>query len=134
MRTISKTIFASIVLMKQPTLTKLVGRLEADRLVSRTVNPRDRRQTLVQLTAAGANRVRTLLPSAKAHESSVLATLDAVDIDRLKRQLRALIALEDARDAAPAVRGGRGSAGRARASAGTPAPARPHRPACRRAA
>ncbi len=87
------TALAAIALLKQPTLTKLVDRLERERLVRRRGNAADRRQTVVQVTARGAARVAPLLAHATAHQRRILGDHAAAEIVSLKRTLRALIAL-----------------------------------------
>lgn len=83
---------ADIVLAKQPTVTKLVGRMEASGWVKRWDAPHDKRQSLVRLTAAGQRKVKPLLDQARAHESQVMADLKPVEMDQLKRMLERLIA------------------------------------------
>ena len=62
---------ASIVLAKQPTVTKLVGRMQDAGWVKRCDAAHDKRQSLVSLTAAGRRKVQPLLKQAKAHEEFV---------------------------------------------------------------
>ncbi len=75
------------VLGKQPTVTKLVQRMAAQGWVEVSGDPGDQRRTLVGITAAGRRLVRPLVRRARAHESSLLATLSAREALALKRLL-----------------------------------------------
>ncbi|VVE33896.1 MarR family winged helix-turn-helix transcriptional regulator [Pandoraea sp. CB10b_02] len=88
-RTINQ--LAAIVLAKQPTLTKVVDRLEAAGDVVRGESATDRRQSLVSLTEAGQARVAPLLASARRHEAGILARFGAEQSSLLKATLRSLI-------------------------------------------
>ena len=78
-----------------PTVTAVVAKLESDGLVSRAVDPRDRRVTLVRATDAGIE----LLTENRARKTSWLITrlqnLDAAQRDRLTAALDALDALTE---------------------------------------
>ena len=88
-RTINQ--LADIVLAKQPTLTKIVDRLEATGDVVRGESATDRRQSMVSLTQAGRGRVTPLLASARRHEAGVLARFGREQSTLLKATLRRLI-------------------------------------------
>ncbi|EON10958.1 MULTISPECIES: MarR family winged helix-turn-helix transcriptional regulator [Pandoraea] len=88
-RTINQ--LADIVLAKQPTLTKVVDRLEATGDVVRGECATDRRQSLVSLTDTGRARVAPLLASARRHEAGVLARFGTEQSALLKATLRRLI-------------------------------------------
>lgn len=81
---------ASIVLAKQPTLTKLVDRMAASGLLEKHDDSNDLRRTLVFETAKGRKRVRPLLDKAKAHEQAALKPFAARDVEALKGILRSL--------------------------------------------
>ncbi len=83
---------ASIVLAKQPTVTKLVGRMQEAGWVKRSDAAHDKRQSLVRLTAAGRRKVQPLLKQAKAHEAQVVSALGAGAAHQLKLMLESLIA------------------------------------------
>jgi DNA-binding MarR family transcriptional regulator len=83
---------ASIVLAKQPTVTKLVGRMQEAGWVKRVDAPHDKRQSLVSLTAAGRRKVQPLLKQAKTHEAQVVSVLGEEQARRLKGMLEGLIA------------------------------------------
>ena len=83
---------ADIVLAKQPTVTKLVGRMEEAGWVKRCDATHDKRQSLVSLTPAGRRKVKPLLALAQAHESQVTADIGAAEVAQLKRALERMIA------------------------------------------
>lgn len=72
-----------LALMKQPTLSKLVQRLEADNLVVRRNTPGDRRQTMVSSTAKGRARIAALVRKAQAHQQEVLKPFGTVNSRKL---------------------------------------------------
>jgi DNA-binding MarR family transcriptional regulator len=78
------------VLTQQPTLTKLVDRIEHAGLVERRGDEADGRRTLVFATARGRARVAPLLAQAKVHERIALRALTLPEAGMLKRALRAL--------------------------------------------
>lgn len=93
------TDLAKIVLEKQPTMSKIIDRMEKLGLVARQPGIADRRSTLVSITAAGRRVVRPLVPLALKHEQEVLAPLGEEGARVLVAVLRQLIALH----AGPAV-------------------------------
>ena len=82
---------ARIVLLKQPTLTKVIDRMAKLRLVRRSASPTDRRQVLVHITGEGRRVVRGLLRRARKHESEALAAYTEAEAAQLKASLRTLI-------------------------------------------
>jgi DNA-binding MarR family transcriptional regulator len=82
---------ADIVLAKQPTVTKLVGRMQDAGWLLRCDSAHDRRQSLVSLTPLGRQKVKSLLRQAKQHEQGVLAELGPQAAEQLKAVLRQLI-------------------------------------------
>ena len=88
---------ADIVLAKQPTVTKLVGRMAEAGWLQRSDAPHDKRQSLVRLTPLGRRKVKPLLAQAQAHEAAVLAEvmteLGAVEVRQFKRVLERMIAV-----------------------------------------
>ncbi|VVE80003.1 MarR family winged helix-turn-helix transcriptional regulator [Pandoraea sputorum] len=88
-RTINQ--LADIVLAKQPTVTKVIDRLEASGDVVRGESATDRRQSLVSLTGAGVAHVTPLLAGARRHEASVLARFGETQSAQLKEALHELI-------------------------------------------
>lgn len=83
------------VLTQQPTLTKLVQRMEKAGWVNRGADPMDARRTLVFETAQGRSAVSGLLQEAKRHEAQLLSGFGARDVTALKKILRALISRSD---------------------------------------
>ena len=82
---------ADIVLAKQPTVTKLVGRMAEAGWVKRVDAPHDKRQSLVSLTSAGQRKVKPLLIQAQAHEARVSADIGQAEVTQLKHVLERLI-------------------------------------------
>ena len=75
----------------QPTMTGLIGRLEADGLVRKTADPADARAVRVELTAAG----RDQLAAVRAERAEALqARLDLLDDDARAALAAALPALD----------------------------------------
>ncbi|WP_041652321.1 MarR family winged helix-turn-helix transcriptional regulator [Achromobacter xylosoxidans] len=64
---------AVLAITKQPTLSKVVQRMEAEGLVARTGVRADRRQTRVCITAKGSNLIAALCDQALQHQKAVLA-------------------------------------------------------------
>lgn len=82
---------ADIVLAKQPTVTKLVGRMQEAGWVVRIDAPQDKRQSLVSLSRQGEQRVKPLLALAQAHEEAVLSRLSPDQSAQLKDILAILM-------------------------------------------
>ena len=78
-------------LFKQPTMTKIVDRLEHLGLVVRSAGTDDRRQRFVRLSARGRAEVAGLIEEARRHEARLLSGYTAEERDLLKRSLRDLI-------------------------------------------
>jgi len=77
---------------KQPTVTRLLDRMEQSGHVERLVCPGDRRVTLVQMTRSGNKMMSTLIREARDHEATVLAPLGPNGSRALKDVLRRLTA------------------------------------------
>lgn len=82
---------AAACLMQQPTMTKLLDRMERGGLVARVSDARDRRRVTVVITPAGQRRVAGLLDAARAHEAEAMERLGPIGED-LKDALRRLLA------------------------------------------
>ena len=78
---------AAACLMQQPTMTKLLDRMQAEGLVCRR---RQGRRTRIGLTGPGAELAAALIAEARAHEATLLAT-HAEAAPALKALLRTLI-------------------------------------------
>src|SRR5690606_31267395 len=82
---------ARLALTKQPTLSKVLPRLEAQGYITLRTARADRRQTLVKLTAKGNRLVSPLCGQAMAHQHQVLSKLDADHAERLVAMLRSIV-------------------------------------------
>lgn len=82
---------AYLTITKQPTLSKLVHRLERDGLVQRTREEDDRRQTRVQLTERGRELADKLCRQALQHQASVLAPLSEAQAEAFLDTLQVLM-------------------------------------------
>ncbi len=82
---------ARIVLVQQPTLTKLARRMARAGLVELATDGADRRRTLVRISSAGRRAVRPLLARAKAHERKCLSSYSAAEIAKVKAVLKELL-------------------------------------------
>jgi DNA-binding MarR family transcriptional regulator len=75
------------VLFKQPTLTKVIDRMERASLVQRRTPPEDRRRTLVDLTEDGRRLATPLLASARDHEAWVARALGSAGFQKCRAML-----------------------------------------------
>jgi len=82
---------ASISLTKQPTVTRLLDRMESLGHVQRTPQTKDRRVTQVAITPQGQKNVRSLIKQAKAHEEKILEPFGLAQAEALKHTLRQII-------------------------------------------
>lgn len=82
---------AHLAITKQPTLSKVLPRLEAQGLISSRTARKDRRQTLVRLTPKGNRLVAPLCEAAFAHQKEVLSRLEPDLADKLIGMLNSLI-------------------------------------------
>ncbi len=83
---------ARATLFKQPTLSKLLDRLERRGLVRRVAAGMDLRQSLVEITARGRRRIRPVVARARRHEKTVLKGFRAREVRAFKGLLRAFTA------------------------------------------
>jgi len=84
---------AQIAVMKQPTVTRLLDRMEGTGHVRRVPHGEDRRITLVAITPAGKTLAARLVALAREHESRVLEPFGAHGVADFKQMLLKLIAL-----------------------------------------
>lgn len=82
---------AQITVSKQPTVTRLLTRLETQSYVERSISLDDRRCTLVRVTRLGRRLVSGLVVLAEKHEREILAPFEAKKIEALKEVLSELI-------------------------------------------
>jgi flavin reductase (DIM6/NTAB) family NADH-FMN oxidoreductase RutF/DNA-binding MarR family transcriptional regulator len=80
-------------LAKQPTVSKLLDRLETQRLVKRTTDTTDARKVMVTLTRAGAQKIKPVIDEAQGYGESLSGIFDKGELDRFKRTLKKLIDL-----------------------------------------
>ena len=84
---------AQAAVLKQPTVTRLLDRMEARGQVERLGHDGDRRVTLVRITAAGSRTVAKLIALAREHEQRVLEPFGLTRAEELKTTLRRIIEL-----------------------------------------
>ena len=77
------------------TLTRLVDNMEKEGLLARRRDARDTRAVLVQVTAAGKQLTRRILPIAERYEKVALKGFGAAEAEALKSALRRLYANMD---------------------------------------
>ena len=87
---------AQITVIKQPTVTRLLDRMEAAGQVERLPHDSDRRITLVRITPAGNRTVAHLIELAREHEQRVLEPFGLQRAEELKTTLRRIIELHGA--------------------------------------
>ena len=98
-------------LITKGTLTGVVDRLEAQRLVRRSASPEDGRSMIVSLTPAGERLFENVFPAHLAHCKLALGGLNASALARIEATLRELRAtFETAQAAEPTA----GRAGRSK--------------------
>ena len=95
------SVLADSCLLQQPTMTKVLDRMQRDGLVLRQQDGRDRRLVRVHLAPRGQAMIGELMAAARAHEAEIVARHP--DAAAIKGLLRALI-LRQGRRARP--RGG----------------------------
>lgn len=92
---------AQITTVKQPTVTRLLDRMEVKGHVERLEKDGDRRITLVRITAIGSRMVSRLIPLAREHEQRVLEPFGLQRAEDLKSTLRSIIELHRASGSEP---------------------------------
>jgi DNA-binding MarR family transcriptional regulator len=81
-------------LAKQPTISKLLDRLEDQRLIKRTSDTEDARKVMVTLTKAGAAKIKPVIAEAQGYGESLSGKFSAGELDSLKATLKKLIATQ----------------------------------------
>ena len=79
------------VLFKQPTLSKLVVKMESEKLLKRHQDDADKRAVKITISPKGRTLIADLLAQAKAHEKKVLADYSEEQQQLLKAMLRRLV-------------------------------------------
>ncbi len=82
---------ARIAVMKQPTLTRVLDRMEARGHVRRIADETDRRITRIAITPAGSSQVADLIELANEHERRVLEPFGMGQSLQLKKTLKQMI-------------------------------------------
>lgn len=82
---------AETCLLQQPTMTKLLDRMERDGLVRRSPDQQDRRVVRVCLTPRGMTLAQELAELAKQHEEEVLTRYPNAEALAIKDLLRAIL-------------------------------------------
>jgi DNA-binding MarR family transcriptional regulator len=82
---------AELVLFKQPTLTKVIDRMERAQLVQRQTSSADRRCTIARLTDRGRRVAAPLLARLRQHEAALQRTLGAAATREIRAALVALV-------------------------------------------
>lgn len=86
-------VLSQLTLTKQPTLSKVVQRMEAEGIVARTRVRTDRRQTVVRITPKGHRLTDALRERAIEHQRLVLEPFGQDNAQMLISMLKALLAL-----------------------------------------
>jgi DNA-binding MarR family transcriptional regulator len=76
--------------VQPPSITRIVGNLEAAELVERTTAPSDRRVSLVQITEAGRGELEAIRDQRNAWLAGQLATLEPRERNQLEAALPVL--------------------------------------------
>jgi flavin reductase (DIM6/NTAB) family NADH-FMN oxidoreductase RutF/DNA-binding MarR family transcriptional regulator len=79
-------------LAKQPTISKLLDRLEDQRLIKRASDTEDARKVMVTLTKTGAAKIKPVIAEAQGYGESLSGKLATGELDSLKTTLKKLIA------------------------------------------
>ena len=90
---------AELVLRPMGSITQVVDRLEKGRLISRQLDPGDRRRVLIQLTEAGIEVAQRGDQAYRVSRERILATMKHSEIARVDQEITALLsALERDQD------------------------------------
>jgi DNA-binding MarR family transcriptional regulator len=97
-------VLARVTMVTSGAITNRIDRLVAKRLVTRELDPANRRSTLISLTPAGRDLIDRALVDHVGNERHILAGLDPARQKQLAQLLRALlISLGDVPDPDPAL-------------------------------
>jgi DNA-binding MarR family transcriptional regulator len=89
------------------TLSRIVGRMEAKKLVKRGRSGDDRRALSLALTKAGERMTQKIIPIANRYERAATRGMTAADIKRMRRLLKLLFANIDVPSGEDAGQGAR---------------------------
>lgn len=73
--------------MEQPTISRVIGQLEAEGLIERNSSPEDSRISLISLTTGGEAMFDEISPDAVRHQRTALEGLSTDDLGALRRIL-----------------------------------------------
>jgi flavin reductase (DIM6/NTAB) family NADH-FMN oxidoreductase RutF/DNA-binding MarR family transcriptional regulator len=76
---------------KQPTISKLLDRLEDQRLIKRNTDTDDARKVMVTLTKAGIAKIKPVIAEAQGYGESLSGNFSQGELDALKATLKKLI-------------------------------------------
>jgi len=82
---------AELVLRPMGSITQVVDRLEKGGLVSRQLDPSDRRRVLIQLTARGIEVAQRGDEAYRVSRERILATLERSEIARVDQEITTLL-------------------------------------------
>jgi DNA-binding MarR family transcriptional regulator len=97
--------------VQPPSITRIVGNLEAAELVERTTATADRRVSLVQITRQGRDELQAIRTQRDAWLAGQLATLEPDELERVRAALPVLdkiLGLEPTPPDQPPAAGGKG--------------------------
>ena len=89
---LSQTALAERARVEQPTMAKMLARMERDRVVRRTPNPDDGRSSLYALTERALDKVAAARRVLVRGGEELLATLTSAEVEQLGALLRRMIA------------------------------------------
>lgn len=95
---LEQSVLSDIIAYDRTTIGGLVDRLEAKKLVKRTVGEHDRRTKKLTLTPAGAALLKELRPKARGVQDRLLAPLAPNERELFLAMLERIVHLEDAAD------------------------------------
>jgi DNA-binding MarR family transcriptional regulator len=81
---------AALLKIGRTTVTGIVDRLEAEALITRSIDPQDKRSFILQLTEKGRELIRQIEEVRLEQLSGALCLMDTADLDALYRGLVAL--------------------------------------------
>jgi MarR family transcriptional regulator, organic hydroperoxide resistance regulator len=86
----SITDLTKITVMEQPTISRLIDKLEANELVKRVAATSDSRKQNISLSNKGKDLVTQIIPEAFSNEDIALSNFSTLEIKSLKSYLRRL--------------------------------------------
>ncbi len=87
---------ADVLKVSRTTVTGMLDRLEADHLITRAIDPEDRRRFVLAITPAGRDLVRQIDSLRRSQIARALSSMDRASIEALHEGLAALTRMMDA--------------------------------------